>query len=241
MRVHVYTMLHNEELMLPYFLRHYGPIAEKIVVFDNESTDRTVEIALDGGAGVVPISTGGFHKTAVLQKVMNEAYKASRGKADWVICAEGDEFFWHPDLVNLLYRYRKEGITLPKVDGYDMVSEKAPSGPGQIYDEIKIGAPNWKYGKRGIFHPDIEINFTPGGHRVEAAGNVVENETAEIKLLHYRFLGEDYYASRNGEHRARISPENIARRWGTECLFDHIEKYRVEVEKVRPNLIQVVP
>jgi len=44
MRVHVYTICWNESRVIDYFLRHYEPIAERIVVYDEDSTDDTREI-----------------------------------------------------------------------------------------------------------------------------------------------------------------------------------------------------
>ena len=45
MTIHVYNIVHNEEFLLPYYLRHYEQFADKIFIFDDESTDRTAEIA----------------------------------------------------------------------------------------------------------------------------------------------------------------------------------------------------
>jgi glycosyltransferase involved in cell wall biosynthesis len=37
--------VYNEEALLPHFLAHYAPIADRIVVWDNGSTDATPQIA----------------------------------------------------------------------------------------------------------------------------------------------------------------------------------------------------
>lgn len=241
MIVHVYTMVHNEEALMPYFMRHYGRFAQQITVLDNESSDRTAAIARDAGAVVFPVDTGGQHRVSVLQRVMNWRYKESRGKADWVICAEGDEFLWHPDLPGLLDRYSKEGVTLPKVTGFDMVAAAPPQGSGQVYEELKHGFPNIMFGKRAIFHPSIDIRFDPGGHKAFPTGPVVESVAEDIKLLHYRYLGEEYFVKRYQDRRARHSEENLAHGWGAECLEDHRERYRRELSANGGAIEQVVP
>lgn len=241
MNIDVYTMVHNEEFLLPYFFRHYGRFARKITVFDNESNDRTADLARSLGATVIPVDTGGKHRVETLQRVMNEEYKASRGDADWVICAEGDEFFWHPDLPGLLEDYKAKGITLPKTIGFDMVSQSPPSGTGQIWEEIKNGFHNKMYSKRGVFHPSIDINFGYGGHECYPKGSVVESGDAQIKLLHYRFMGEDYFAKRYEIRRQRICDEDLKRGLGAHCMNDHTERYREFMLAAQGRLVQAVP
>lgn len=241
MIIHVYTMVHNEEVLMPYFLRHYNRFASKITVLDNESDDWTADMAHIAGVSVIPIDTGGKHMISTLQREMNSRYKASRGKADWVICAEGDEFLWHPDLPGLLEKYLSLGITVPKIQGFDMVSDKPPTGGGQIYDEIKQGFHNVRYAKRAVFNPMVDINFDHGGHTCNPRGPVAESPFAEIKLLHYRYLGEEYFERRYQEHRKRLSEESIRYDIGTECLGDHRARYRKELQAVQGNVMQVIP
>jgi hypothetical protein len=241
MIIDVYTYLHNEEFMLPYFFRHYGRFARKITVFDNESNDGTADLARKLGAEVVPVDTGGKHRVDTLQLVMNEEYKISRGTADWVICAEGDEFYWHPDLVKLLEQYKEEGVTLPKTCGFDMVAEAPPCKNGFIWDEIKNGFSNKMYSKRAIFHPSIDINFGYGGHKCDPKGNIIESKEADILALHYRFLGEDYFAKRYQIRRERLSDEDASRGLGAGCLEDHVERYRINLARQKDNIRRVVP
>ncbi len=47
MRVHVHAIISDEEIMLPYFLRHYETFCEKIFLRIMPSVDRTVEIAIE--------------------------------------------------------------------------------------------------------------------------------------------------------------------------------------------------
>lgn len=45
MKITVYTVCFNEELMLPHFLNHYSRIADRIVLYDNQSTDQSMSLA----------------------------------------------------------------------------------------------------------------------------------------------------------------------------------------------------
>ena len=44
MKVTLYTICYNEQEMLPYFLNHYSKMVDKIVVYDNQSTDNSRKI-----------------------------------------------------------------------------------------------------------------------------------------------------------------------------------------------------
>ena len=44
MKITLYTISHNEQLILPHLLNYYSTIVDKIIVYDNESTDDTLKI-----------------------------------------------------------------------------------------------------------------------------------------------------------------------------------------------------
>jgi glycosyltransferase involved in cell wall biosynthesis len=215
--VHVYTVLYNEEILLPYFLRHYGVFAEKIVCFDNGSTDRSAEI-IDAHPATerIVFETDGLFDRIHLQ--LKSEYRKSRGRADWVICVDCDEFIYHPELPKLLQSYQDKGITYPKIDGFEMVSDQTPKTDGQIYEVAKIGFPSEGYSKRVVFNPSLEVFFEAGCHSARVEGNKFESKEPEIKLLHYRFLGRDFFIQRSIERKARLSDENKKCGWGTHYL-----------------------
>ena len=51
MKIATFIMCHNEERLLPYTLRHYLSFSE-VTILENNSTDRSVEIAKEMGAKV---------------------------------------------------------------------------------------------------------------------------------------------------------------------------------------------
>jgi glycosyltransferase involved in cell wall biosynthesis len=207
--IHVYTVCYNEEFMLPYFFRHYKRFASQILVCDNESTDRSREISLREGAKIVILKTGGRYYEMALTRFRNSAYKNSRGVADWVIVVDIDEFLWHEDVIGILERYKAQRVTVPRVIGYEMVSDGPPRLNGQIYDELKVGHESRVYSKRVVFNPQVDINFLPGSHSCCSTGVVIHSKKAEFKLLHYRFLGADYLRRRWLDIEARHSDENM--------------------------------
>ena len=43
MRLHLYALCWNEGRMLPYFFRHYRSLVERFFIFDDGSTDGSLE------------------------------------------------------------------------------------------------------------------------------------------------------------------------------------------------------
>lgn len=113
MVITVMTIPHNECEMMPFFIRHYRPIADRIVVYDNASTDGTAEIARQMGCEVTPIAG----VNGELRDWWNCSKKAAAGRelgGDWMIVPDVDEFLYHPDLWALLITYAQQGVTLPR-------------------------------------------------------------------------------------------------------------------------------
>src|SRR5215204_1670560 len=113
LRVAVIMPCWNEAVLLPYFFRNYA-WAERILVFDNRSTDDSRAIVKRyPKAEVRDFDTKGVHDDIFLTEIKNTAWKEFRGKGyDYVCVVDGDEFLWAPDIVGLLRRYKMAGITL---------------------------------------------------------------------------------------------------------------------------------
>jgi glycosyltransferase involved in cell wall biosynthesis len=186
----------NEEELLPYFLRHYEMFADRIFIIDDESTDRTVEIARTHPK--VTLLEYDF-KGAFTEDDMNNCFtsnykKYSRGVADWVIVADGDEFLHNWQLKETLEIHKELGTKVLKATGFMMFSETPPAKNGQIYDEICWGTRHRLYDKAVIFNPEIDITWGCGRHKAVLPPGVYSTR-AKINLLHY------HYVSRNSALR----------------------------------------
>lgn len=221
MKIRVYTVCWNEALMLPHFLRHYR-FAEEIVVYDHGSTDNSAAIVRS-----FPNTTlrrlhcpDEIHESYLLH-VKNHAYRECRGQADFVVVVDVDEFLYHPAIDDVLARYKAEGVTVPKVKGYNMVSDRFPRLNEEFLQIVRRGVADDTtvedyinaYGKRCVFDPSVEINFQPGCHECDPRGGVRESASAEIMLLHCKFMGLEYTLKRHGEYRRRLSEEMIRKGW----------------------------
>ena len=200
MVIHVYTILRNEEYILPYFLRHYETFADKIFVIDDHSTDKTVEIAKE--CSKVVVSTFDYPESENYDDYFSECFtkkykEESRGIADWVIRVDADELIYDKDDIKLiLEEQKKKGSKVLKSSGYMMVSKELPDTEGQIYDQCKKGMRIRSYDKTVIFNPELDVTFTKGRHFIELPEGVVATRTS-ILLLHYRYLSKDYFVSKS--------------------------------------------
>jgi glycosyltransferase involved in cell wall biosynthesis len=98
MEVHLYTIVWNEEEMLPFFFRHYDSLVSRYIVFDDGSTDHTLEIlAAHGRVEVRPfVRTHTDSYVLSAQSLHDRVWKESRGRVDWVIITAVDEHLYHP-------------------------------------------------------------------------------------------------------------------------------------------------
>lgn len=241
MKVHVYTLCWNEEIILPYFLKHYETIAEKIIVYDNMSTDSSLDILkAHPKVEMRSFSSNNEFRDDMHRDIKNNCWKEARGKADWVIVVDTDEFIYHVDLYGFFKNHLLKGTTLFKPKGYMMVSEKLPTTKGMIYEEIKTGVPQEFSSKPVVFNPNKieEINFSAGAHSCEPTGEVnLYESSGDLKLLHYKVLSLDYLLTRSRQCKERLSDINKQNNWGihytvdeqikTQKFFDRLEEAKI--------------
>lgn len=77
MNITIYTLTYNEAYMLPHFIAHYRRNFPdcRIVVYDNESTDNTRQIAETAGCEVRINATGGKLDDMRYLEIKNNCWK----------------------------------------------------------------------------------------------------------------------------------------------------------------------
>lgn len=204
MKIATFIMCHNEEKLLPYTLRHYLQFSE-VTVLENNSTDRSVEIAKSMGAKVWDLHCPDEFNDYFNRNAKNNCWKMST--ADWVIVVDCDEFVVFEDLSIL----DTTSATILETEWYEMYSDKFPTTEGQIYEEVRMG--HLGRTKRNLFRRcEIkDINYDNGSHNAFPSGDVRIQSTNLVKTLHFRHLGMDYIMERNAHSQARMSQENKER------------------------------
>ena len=236
MRIHLYTMSWNEERMLPFFFNHYGSIVERFVVYDDGSTDRTLEIL----RALPCVEVREFQRSVVdsfvlsAQSLQNSCWKESRGSCDWVIMTALDEHLHHKSLVDYLEEQKKSGVTAIPALGYQMVDDNFPEDSVRLADALTRGAPFKMMNKLSIFNPNaiIETNFAIGRHSAAPIGNVKWPERDEVLNLHYKYIGLGFIKERHALLRTGLGDLDKSNHWGHRYSFSE-EELRQDFEQFR--------
>jgi hypothetical protein len=234
--------------MLPYFLRHYSTFASRILIFDEQSTDRTRAIlkeyplteVRDWEGNVDDKEVEGIDDVLFRHFYDMEYRSRSRGVADWVMCPDVDEFIYHPYILDILQDCLKRGVSVIQCEGYQMISDHFPVNGGQIYDGVRTGIYDAWHNKPIIFSPDIDMSFKLGRHGFNPDDGTKLAVDTHIKLLHYRYLGRDYCLERNMRNIERMSDRNKIHKlgrhnhpestyYGSLPWFDQVKDYATEV------------
>ncbi|TGD95495.1 glycosyltransferase family 2 protein [Methylobacterium nonmethylotrophicum] len=241
MQIHLYCMCLNEEKIIPYFLAHYRDLITKFYVFDNGSTDRSLDLlAGDERISVAQVATQADSFADTYTSLMNNAWKGSRESADWIVTAEMDEHLHHPDLPAYLGHCRREGVTVLTTVGYNMIAERFPTDPRPLWQQIVRGARATAYDKPAIFDPQAidEINYGHGRHGASPSGRVAYEARRQVKLLHYKSLGLDHVCERNDILAQGLRKVDLAERHGEHYLRNRAET-RADFETIRAHARRV--
>ena len=92
--VTIYNISFNEEVILQKFIDHYKyqfPNCE-IVIYDNQSTDKTKEIAIKNGCKVLEYDSNNQIRDDLYLEIKNNCWK--KASTDWVLIVDTDEFIY---------------------------------------------------------------------------------------------------------------------------------------------------
>lgn len=224
MKIKLYFINWNDSYYLPFIKKHYGEFCQRIVMYDNHSTDNSVRLAKSLGFEVRPFGTRGELNDQTYLDIKNHCWKEERTLSDYVIVCDADEFL----VIDIL-----KG-TAPAVRGYNMISDHLPVN--DIF-EVNTGEESEGYSKQIIFSPSHikEINFVHGCHRNNMTGMVLK--AGACRLFHFRQIGGiDRLIGRHYEYRKRMSTFNKRHRMGFHYLHDDSarrEEWKVLQESAR--------
>jgi hypothetical protein len=224
MRIHLYTHSWNDERMLGFFFRHYEGLVERYVVYDDGSTDGTLDLLRARPNVEVRRFRRAVADSFVLsqQRLQNEVWKESRGSADWVIVSALDEHLHHADLAGYLETCKRRGITAIPALGFQMVAREFPAAGTHLAATLTRGAPEQNMSKLSIFDPGAiaESRFSPGRHWAAPTGRLHYPRADEVLNLHYKYLGMPYLLERRALLRTGLGKADRKHKLGHEYSYD---------------------
>jgi len=217
-KVDLHCLCWNEARIIPFFLRHYLPLVDRVFVFDNGSTDQS--LALLSGDERIVVSHFDVRGDSFVDEerlLSDTMWKASRDTADWVAVVDMDEHIHHPDLPTYLASCRRAGVTAIQAIGYEMVADEFPAPTAVLTETVTHG---FRYkdslDKFCLFDPGAitESRYHAGRHGASPEGRVVWEPDRSVMLLHYKQLGLDYFIKRTAELKTGLRAGDWKNGWG---------------------------
>lgn len=217
--VHLHAITWNEAEMLGFFFRHYDPWIDRYVIFDDGSTDGTLEALQDHPRVVVRkfqrSCPDSFVESA--RRHYNSSWKSSRGQAHWVVIAAVDEHLHVPGVPMRQYleHCRAQGVTVVPALGCQMISDEFPAPDERLCDTRTWGAPWGQMNKLGVFDPHAieDTGYEAGRHRAHPSGRVQVPDRDELLLLHYKYMGFERTRARHALLKTGLGPGDLSENW----------------------------
>lgn len=221
MTVEVYTFCWNEMAVLPWAVDYWRRYAQKVTVFDNGSTDGSVEFMKKHRdlIDVVPYSTPGMDND-IVRNMKNDCWRQAKGRADLVVVCDLDEMLI--PMRDSLWRMCLSGATICRPVWYDLVSYEVPchqEGIDKMYlhEQRPLAIYHPEGPKAVLFNPNkIEnINYTPGAHQCKPEGEVKWYGGGDMYLLHVNHnFSLEYKVKRYEQLHQRRSRNDLNKSYG---------------------------
>lgn len=208
-RIRVVVPVHNEKILLPWFLRHYRRIAESIVVWDNGSDDGSPEIARRHGADVRTFLTDGYDEAAVLGR-LHETLDESDA-FEWALFPDVDEFLTG----EVAKRLSEAPSDVVAPAGYILIRrpDEPPLDPGRdLVGQRRFGYWAPRYAKPVLVRPRARVRFAAGKHEL-APGALRPYHESRLRLFHHDLIDFDLWVYR--KTKRALSENNRRNGWST--------------------------
>jgi len=218
--------------MLPFFIEHYRSRFPdcRIVVYDNESTDRTQQIALEAGCELRINDTGGKLDDMRYLEIKNNCWKETEG---WVIVCDCDELL---DIDKYsVGNMRLMGNTFFVSAGYNMVN---------MHNDLNLAGLD--HGVRALSYDKLycfdtryisETNYEAGCHQARPMG-VLRTDNVPVRCYHYKYINPDYMVARHKHFAERLSEVNKQRGFGGHYQYTEAQ-IRAEFEQARSMAVKI--
>jgi glycosyltransferase involved in cell wall biosynthesis len=196
MKINVFLLCYNEEILIPHTIAHYKkylPSCE-ITIYDNNSTDNSVEIAKKIGCNVISWFSNNKADEYAILHIKNNCWKNIN--EGWIIVCDMDEWIFINE--DELSNEEKKGNTILKTQGLGIVGNSKKEDLSDIdIKNIKKCFMAHAYSKRICFNKKEidEIGYGLGSHNCNPIGNIKYSESVYY-IKHMKFLGLPFLIKR---------------------------------------------
>lgn len=226
MRLDWYTLMYNEEDIIPFVLDYWKKIIADgidlhVTVFDNYSTDYSVSLLKPyPWIEIMHFKTDG-QNDIIQTQIKNNCWKLSRGKADFVCVCDFDEILWG-DIKGELQKMKDGGYNVMGTQWYAFCGDKFPNyEEGKyLHQLVKRGYKQYinhmeeykHLGKFMIIDPNI-TNYTGwsvGNHILYSIHPYLKLYVSDkVTAFHInKGLGENYFVEKRKRMGERLSEDN---------------------------------
>lgn len=222
MEVYIFILCYNEEILLPHTIAHYRTNIPDchIIIYDNMSTDNSVNIAKELGCAVIQWQSNGIDDNKYI-KIKNNCWRHI--KKGWIICIDMDE--WLCITYNELLEEYSIGTTVLNVKGYNMIGNSKTITLEDInLHSLKFGSDFPSESKYLCFYtPDIKlVKYSIGAHMAEFTGNICYSQKYYINK-HMEMLGLPFYLYKKKERFNRLSKK--MKKNSTNYIMKYVNKH----------------
>jgi glycosyltransferase involved in cell wall biosynthesis len=238
--IDVYVVCYNEIKIIPFIVDYWKTYARHVYVYDNGSTDGSVEYLKQfDWISVFYFESDGFNDERNAY-IKNNMWKGS--DADWVFVCDMDEVLFSPFLFRRLNTLRDSGCTIVKPWHIDIIGDTGiPKYRKGVYlhQMMKGGILNRPASRMLLFRPDKikEMNYTAGCHGCYPKGEIGIYDDDGIYYLHLKDLGIDYVLERYKMYRERMSETNKKMKYGIHYYWspeEITERHNDAFRRARP-------
>jgi len=227
MVVTVFLLCFNESVLLPHTIKHYKTQFPscRIIIYDNESTDDSVEKATLLGCEIVSWNSDNIIDDYKYSEIKNNCWKDL--EEGWMIVADMDEYLCITE--KELLKEESKGTTILTIQGYEMIGESETLDLSDIdLFEISKRFPNTMESKNLCFHSEhiLEMNYNNGAHKCKPVGNVQYSKKKYINK-HMCYLGLPYIIDKmqkRFDRSAKMRSNNLATHY-TNNVEEITERY----------------
>lgn len=246
------TITYNEESMIPYVMPYYERLGyDKLVVYDNESTDNTVKLLKKYPfVEVRTFSTDGKLNDDTNRNIKSDFWKEFKSQFDkysvWITATDFDEVLYcNGNIKDILKQCDVEKKNTYNKNILQILCDKFPPKDKLAHeytDKAIIDNVNWK--KMLLFNANTlrTLRYSVGAHRCTQTRDIPTSylNGKPIFAFHLKYIDYDYNQKKYKHYAGRLSDLNIKKKWGKEYNIYKIEKnWQKEWNKMQKSAISI--